>query len=177
MTTPPPGLPSPNNSPCGAGSGIQAVTNTINEAITTLNNAAQAITSLPGQIEAAVNSTVNSALRELIGPIQSRANEVINEVNQLLQFVNDPVRYLAQYLRIQTLFPNLDLRSLIDRLLRGVGICSAVGLSGGGPTQSPPSNTPAIVVGLGQITITPLPPSPRNSQNNSSASQAGPPPP
>jgi hypothetical protein len=175
MTTAPPGLPSPNNIPCGAGSGIQAVTNTINEAIETLNNAAQAISSLPGQIEAAVNSVINSAQTQLIGPIQSRANEVINEVNQLLQFVNDPARYLAQYLRIQTLFPNLDLRSLIDRLLRGVGICAAIGQSGGGATQSPPSNTPAR--GAPPPAAAPTPPIPAQPQNNSAASQAGPPPP
>jgi hypothetical protein len=176
MTTPPIGLPSPNTTPCGTGTGIQAVTNTINEAVATLNNAAQAISSLPGRIEAAVNSAINSAQRELIGPIQSRANEVIIEVNRLLEFVNDPARYLAQYLRIQTLFPNLDLRSLIDRLLRGVGICAAVGQAGGGSTQSPPSNTPAITVGLGQIVRVELPPLPREPQNTSAPSQAGPPP-
>jgi hypothetical protein len=175
MTTPPIGLPPPNTTPCGAGTGIQAVTNTINGAITTLEDAAQAISSLPGRIEAAVNSAINSAQRELIGPIQSQANEVIGEVNRLLEFVNDPARYLAQYLRIQTLFPNLDLRSLIDRLLRGVGICAAVGASGVGAPQHPPSSStaqqapPAAPVGGAPV--------PAQPQNNSAASQAGPPPP
>ena len=128
---------------CGTGSGIAALTSAINSATTTLNNAINTLTSLPGLIQAQVNSVVNSALSNVLGEIRNATDPVLREINTLLSVLNNPTAFLAQWLRMQNLFPNLDLRRLFDDLLRGVGICQAASNAGGNPAQHSSSTTSA----------------------------------
>ena len=99
--------------------------------------------------------------------------ELLNEIKAKNKVGIDFSELMIEQAKKQ--FPNLDLRSLIDRLLWGVGICAAVGASGVGAPQHPPSSStaqqapPAAPVGGAPV--------PAQPQNNSAASQAGPPPP
>ena len=155
---------------CGTGSGIAALTSAINSATTTLNNAINTLTSLPGLIQAQVNSVVNSALSNVLGEIRNATDPVLREINTLLSVLNNPTAFIAQWLRMQNLFPNLDLRRLFDDLLRGVGICQAASNAGGNPAQSPPPTTPVTAA---PPAIPPPPaPNPGTSPNTSVVSQA-----
>lgn len=126
---------------CGVGSGIAALTSAINSATSTLNNAINSLTSLPALIQAQVSSVVNSALSNVLGEIRNATDPILRELNTLLSVLNNPSAFLAQWLRMQNLFPNLDLRRLFDEILRGVGICQAVSNAGGNAPQHPASNT------------------------------------
>lgn len=154
---------------CGTGSGIAAVTSAVNSATTALNNAINTLTSLPGLIQAQVNSVVNSALSNVLGEIRNATDPVLREINTLLSVLNNPTAFLAQWLRMQNLFPNLDLRQLFDDLLRGVGICQAASNAGGGPAQSPPSTAPATAAP--SAVPPPSAPNPGTSPNSSIPSQ------
>jgi hypothetical protein len=136
-------LRSANTSPgatpnCAAGP-LAEVSRQLSQVSSALNNAVQSLASLPSQIESQVNAAINSALSTAIGPVRTQANAIANELNQLLQFLNDPARFLAQWINMQTLFPNLDLRSLVNRLLSGLGVCAA--------SNSPPPSTNSAVAG------------------------------
>lgn len=155
---------------CGTGSGIAALTSAVNSATTTLNNAINTLTSLPGLIQAQVNSVVNSALSNVLGEIRNATDPVLREINTLLSVLNNPTAFVAQWLRMQNLFPNLDLRRLFDDLLRGVGICQAASNAGGNPAQSPPPFTQAQ--GAPAPQPTPPPPTAGAPPNTSGASQA-----
>ncbi len=155
---------------CGTGSGIAAVTSAVNSATTALNNAINTLTSLPGLIQAQINSVVNSALSNVLGEIRNATDPVLREINTLLSVLNNPTAFLAQWLRMQNLFPNLDLRRLFDDLLRGVGICQAASNAGGGPAQSPPPITQARAAPT--PTSAPPAPNPGTSPNTSVPSQA-----
>ncbi len=154
---------------CGTGSGIAALTSAVNSATTTLNNAINTLTSLPGLIQAQVNSVVNSALSNVLGEIRNATDPVLREINTLLSVLNNPTAFIAQWLRMQNLFPNLDLRRLFDDLLRGVGICQAASNAGGGPAQSPASARRAAAAP--PPAQSPPPPNPGISPNSSSTSQ------
>jgi len=146
---------------CAAGP-LAEISNQLNQASTALNTAIQSLASLPNEIERQVNQAINVAVSTVIGPIQAEANRLANELQQLLQFLNDPVRFLAQWINMQTLFPNLNLRALIDRLLAGLGICSATPTGAASNTMAAQGATP---------TGTPHAPSPSVTRNTSAQSQ------
>jgi uncharacterized phage infection (PIP) family protein YhgE len=152
----------PGSAPNCASGALAEISNQLNQASATLNTAIQSLASLPNEIERQVNQAINVAVSTVIGPIQAEANRLATELHQLLQFLNDPVRFLAQWINMQTLFPNLNLRALIDRLLTGLGICSVT-------PSGAPSNT---VAAQGPTpTSTPSAPSPSVTQNTSAQSQ------
>jgi hypothetical protein len=127
---------------CGTGSGMAALTSTINSATSALNNAINTLTSLPNLIQSQINSVVNSALSNVLGEIRNATDPLLREVNTLLSVLNNPTAFLAQWLRMQNLFPNLNLQQIFDDILRGIGICQAVG-NASGNTQHPSSTTTA----------------------------------
>ena len=160
-------LRSANTSPgatpnCAAGP-LAEVSRQLSQVSSALNNAVQSLASLPGQIESQVNAAVNTALSNAIGPVRTQANAIANELNHLLQVLNDPARFLAQWINMQTLFPNLDLRSLVNRLLSGLGVCAASNSLG--PSTSAATAAPAAAP-------VPQPPAANSSPNTSGASQA-----
>jgi hypothetical protein len=139
---------------CGTGSGMAALTSTINSATSALNNAINTLTSLPNLIQSQINSVVNSALSNVLGEIRNATDPLLREVNTLLSVLNNPTAFLAQWLRMQNLFPNLNLQQIFDDILRGIGICQAVGNAGGNPPQHPSSTTTAQSAAISPVVPT-----------------------
>jgi hypothetical protein len=164
---------SPGATPNCAAGPLAEVSRQLSQVSSALNNAVQSLASLPSQIESQVNAAINSALSTAIGPVRTQANAIANELNQLLQVLNDPARFLAQWINMQTLFPNLDLRSLVNRLLSGLGVCAAsnspppsTGTATAGPppaqqsTPPNPATSPNFAVSAQTVIREPLPPIP-----------------
>ena len=138
------------SSGCGIGASLSEVRSAINTATTAINNAVQTATdivsfvqNLPALMTAQVTAVVSSAISNVLGPVRSLANQVEQEIASLVRLTNDHVGFLSQYLRIQLLFPNLDLNGLLNNLLSGVSICQASATAAEQPANHPPSNQPA----------------------------------
>lgn len=138
------------SSGCGIGSALSDVRSAINNATTAINNAVQTATdivafvqNLPALMTAQVTAVVSSAISNVLGPVRSLANQVEQEIASLVRLINDPIGFLSQYLRIQLLFPNIDLNGLLNNILSGVSICQASATAAEQPANHPPSNQPA----------------------------------
>lgn len=164
---------------CGVGSALSQInsairqaTSAVNSAISTANDIISAVQNLPNIITAQVSSVISSAITNALGPVRelnALANQVQAEVARLLQLVNNPAAFLAQYLNIQRLFPNLDLNGLLNRILAGLNICQATAEASQQPANHPPSNEPAQAAP--EPTPTPQPPEPAPVVNLSYQSQ------
>jgi hypothetical protein len=174
---------------CGVGSALSQINSSIrqaseaiNNAISTANDIISAVQNLPNIITQQVSGVISTAITNALGPVRelnALANQIQAEVANLLRLVNNPAAFLAQYLNIQRLFPNLDLNGLLNRILSGANICQATAEAAQQAPNHPPSTAsaeaapdptpipsapePAPVVNLSyqsQITREPLEPPP-----------------
>ena len=138
---------------CGVGSALSQINSAIrqassavNSAISTANDIISAVQNLPGIITAQVSGVISTAITNALGPVRelnALAGQIQAEVARLLQLVNNPAAFLAQYLNIQNLFPNLNLNELLNQILSGLNICQATANASEQPANHPPSNQQA----------------------------------
>jgi len=138
------------SSGCGIGAALSEVRSAITSATTAINGAIQTATdivafvqNLPALMTAQVTAVISSAVSNILGPVQELANQLQQEIASLVSLINDPIGFLSQYLRIQLLFPNIDLNGLLNNILSGISICQASATATAQPAEHPPSNQPA----------------------------------
>lgn len=164
---------------CGVGSSLSQINSairqaseSINSAISTANDIISAVQSLPGIITSQVSGVISTAITNALGPVRelnSVASQIQAQVSELLRLVNNPAAFLAQYLNIQNLFPNLNLNELLNQILSGLNICQATANASQQPANHPPSNQQAQPAP--EPTPTPQPPEPASVPNLALASQ------
>lgn len=135
------------SSGCGIGGALSEIRSAINSATTAINDAIQTATdivtfvqNLPSLMAAQVSAVISSALSNVLGPVQALVNQAQVEIATLISLINDPIGFLSQYIRIQLLFPNLDLEKMINDLISGVSVCQASAAATATPAEHPPSN-------------------------------------
>ncbi len=135
------------SSGCGIGGALSEIRSAINSATTAINDAIQTATdivtfvqNLPTLMAAQVSAVISSTLSNVLGPVQALVNQAQVEIATLISLINDPIGFLSQYIRIQLLFPNLDLEKMINDLISGVSICQASATATATPAEHPPSN-------------------------------------
>jgi uncharacterized phage infection (PIP) family protein YhgE len=164
---------------CGVGSALSQINSSIrqaseaiNNAISTANDIISAVQNLPNIITQQVSGVISTAITNALGPVRelnALANQIQAEVANLLRLVNNPAAFLAQYLNIQRLFPNLDLNGLLNRILSGMNICQATAEAAGtAPQHGPPT---VAAQGAPPAVQTPEAPQPTTIPNLSYQSQ------
>jgi hypothetical protein len=125
-----------NSAPCGIGAGLQSLNQAISRATTqveqVLQNAADivsAIQTLPQTIAREIQTVATEMVDGLVGEITSELDKITlpDEIRTLMSAVNDPVRFVQQYIRIENLFPDINLNELLGQIsLPGFNLCSMV---------------------------------------------------
>lgn len=164
---------------CGVGSALSQINSAIrqastavNSAISTANDIISAVQNLPGIIASQVSGVISTAITNALGPVRELnavAGQIQAQVAELLRLVNNPAAFLAQYLNIQNLFPNLNLNELLNQILSGLNICQATANASQQPANHPPSNQQAQPAP--EPTPTPQPPEPTPVPNLALTSQ------
>lgn len=124
-----------NTVSCGVGGGLSSfretigeVTTTINEAITAANDVIAAVQNLPTLIAQEVSTAAESLLNNLVSELEIPEAKLPDEIRSLLELVSDPGAFIAKYLDIAALFPNVDLDKILNDILTipNFDICSMV---------------------------------------------------
>ena len=127
----------------GLNAAIAAARQALSSAIGSAQNLVSAVNSIPSLIAAQINAAA-AQLANAVGNIPSPLGGTLQqEIANLLRLINNPVAFAAQYLRIQGLYPNIDLNRLLQQIAQGSGFCSLISIAAGGSSQPSPATTNA----------------------------------